>query len=99
MKIFVQRRHALMVEDGAFSHKIGYFRNILEILNLEGHPNCITDSRVTAIFLNVLIVPLGGVASRRVCSCSLCKRLVYLNGSKLFFGIMPRLINKSFRAL
>ena len=37
-----------MVEDGAFSHKIDY----VTILNLEGHPNRITGSRVTPIFLN-----------------------------------------------
>ena len=41
-----------MVEDGAFSHKIGYVTIFKEILNLEGHPNCITSSTVTAILLN-----------------------------------------------
>ena len=33
--------------------------NFLEILNLEGHPNHITGSRVTAILLNVWILPIG----------------------------------------
>ena len=28
-----------MVEDGAFSHKIGYVTIFKEILNLKGHPN------------------------------------------------------------
>ena len=37
-----------MVEYVAFSH-IDYVTIFLEILNLEGHPNCITGSRVTAI--------------------------------------------------
>ena len=37
-----------MVEDGAFSPKIDY----VTILNLEGHQNCITGSRVTSILLN-----------------------------------------------
>ena len=46
-----------MFEDGAFSHKIDY-----EILNLEGHPNCITGSRVTAILLNGWILPIGGTS-------------------------------------
>ena len=41
-----------MVEDGAFSHKIDYVTIFKEILNLEGHPNSITGSKVTAILLN-----------------------------------------------
>ena len=31
----------------------------LEILNLEGHQNCITGSRFTAILLNGWIFPIG----------------------------------------
>ena len=34
-----------MVGDFAFSHKIDYVIILLEILNLEGHLNCITTSR------------------------------------------------------
>ena len=49
-----------MVEDGAFSHKIDYATNDKEVLNLEGHPNRITGSRVTAILLNGWILPIGG---------------------------------------
>ena len=41
-----------MVEDGAFRHKIDYVKIVKEILNLKGHPNRITDLKVTAIFLN-----------------------------------------------
>ena len=39
MKIYLLRRHALIVEDGAFSHKIDYVTTFKEILNLETHPN------------------------------------------------------------
>ena len=53
VKISLRRRHALMVEDGAFSHKIDYVTFFLEILNPEWHPNRITGSKVTAILLNV----------------------------------------------
>ena len=52
MKISLWRRHALTVADGAFSHKIGYVPIFQENLNLEGHLNCITGSKVTAILLN-----------------------------------------------
>ena len=57
-----------MVEDGAFIHKIDYGKYFLENLNLEGHPNLITGSKVTAILLNGWILPFGGVASGRVCA-------------------------------
>ena len=39
---------------------------------------------VTAIMLNGWILPIGGVASGRVCACSLCSRLVKHLG--LFFN-------------
>ena len=60
VKISLQRRHALMVEDGAFSHKIAIF---WEILNLEGHQYCITGSRVTTILLNGWILPICGASA------------------------------------
>ena len=41
-----------MVKNGAFNHKTEYITNLFEILNLEGHHDCITSSRVTAILLN-----------------------------------------------
>ena len=52
MKISLPRRHALLVEDCAFSHKIDYITicsiviwMAFNILNLKGHPNCTTGSR------------------------------------------------------
>jgi hypothetical protein len=57
VKISLRRRHALTVADGAFSHKIDYV-TIKEILNPEGHPICITGSKVTAILLNGGFCPL-----------------------------------------
>ena len=50
-----------MVVNGAFSHKIDYVTVFRENLNPEGHQNCITGSKVTAIFLNGWIWPIGGV--------------------------------------
>ena len=63
MKISLRRRHALLFEDGAFSHKIHYVTIFLGIPNLERHPNCITGSRVRAILLNWWILPFGGASS------------------------------------
>ena len=48
-----------MVEDAAFSHKINYVTIVKKIINIEGHPNCITGSRVTPILLNGWILPIG----------------------------------------
>ena len=39
MEICLGRRHALMVEDG---HKINYVTFFEEIINLEGHQNCVS---------------------------------------------------------
>ena len=81
MKISLQRRHAPMVGNGALSHKIDYITIFLETLNLEGHQNCITGSRVTAILLNGWIFPIGqsGEASRwRVCYQRGLPRLVFI---------------------
>ena len=44
VKISLRRRQALMVEDGAFSHKIDQVKIFWEILNPEGHPNYITGN-------------------------------------------------------
>ena len=44
------------------SHKIDYVTIIKEILNSEGHPNCITSSKVRAILLNWWILPIGGAS-------------------------------------
>ena len=80
MEISLQRRHALLVEDGAFSHKIDYITIFEEIINLKGHHYCITGSRVTAILLNGWFFPIGqsGEASRwRVCYQRGLPRLVW----------------------
>ena len=63
MKISLRRRNALRVGDGASTHKIDYVGKFQEILNLEGHQNFTTGSRVTAILLKGRILPIGGVAS------------------------------------
>ena len=52
MKISLRRRHALTVKDGAFSHEIDYVTILKDILNIEGHLNRITGSKVTGILLN-----------------------------------------------
>ena len=78
MEISLRRRHALTIADGAFSHKIDYVTIYKKSLNPEEHPNRITGSKVTAIFLNGWILPVGGASSGRVCSCSLRSRLVYI---------------------
>ena len=44
MTISLRRRHAPTVGNGACSHEIDYFT----ILNLKGHQNRITGSRVTS---------------------------------------------------
>ena len=76
MKISLGRHHALTVGDGASSHKIDYVSKFEEILNLEGHQNRMTGSRVTAILLNGWTLPIGEAASGRVFACSLRNRLV-----------------------
>ena len=63
MEISLRRRHALIVEDVAFSDKIDYVIILKEIPNLEGHPNRIIGSRVTAILLNGWIFPICGASA------------------------------------
>ena len=75
MKIYLRRRHALTMADGAFSHKIDYVLILMEIPNPEGHPNRITGSKVNAILLNGWILPIVEASSGRVCVCSLRSRL------------------------
>ena len=64
--------------NSVFSHEIDYVTLLKGILNLKGYQNFIIDSKVTAILLNGWIWPIGGVASGRVCACSLRSRLVML---------------------
>ena len=59
-------RSALMVEDGALSHKIDYVTNY------------INGSKVIVILLNGWILPIDGVTLLGRCgACSLRRRLVY----------------------
>ena len=55
-----------------------YKKVIKNFLNPEGHQNPSSGSKFTALLLKGLIWPIGGVASGRVCACSLHSRLVYL---------------------
>ena len=49
-----------MVEDG---HKIDYFTIFKDVMNLKGHPNYTTGSKVTAILLNWWILPIVGASA------------------------------------
>ena len=71
MIIFLWRRQALTIADGAFSHKIDNITIFKEILNPKVHLNRITGSKIMAILLNRWILPIGGASSGRVCPCSL----------------------------
>ena len=61
----------------SYSYKIDYFIVIKNFLNPERHQNPISGLKVTAILLKGWIWPIGGVASGRVCVCSLHSRLVF----------------------
>ena len=52
-----------MEGDGAFSHKIDCVTINMKILNLEGHLNCMTGSRVMPILMNGWILPTGGASA------------------------------------
>ena len=45
------------------------------IINVEGHQNSTIGLKVTAVLLNGWIFPIGGVASEKVCACSLHSRI------------------------
>ena len=64
--ISLRRRHALRVEDSAFIHKIDYVTIFKKILNLEGHSNHITGSKVLVILLNWWTLPIGGASAVKV---------------------------------
>ena len=59
---------SLRVKDSAFSHTTDNVTMFLEILNLEGHPNHITGSRVKAILLNGRLCLLVKLHRWRVCN-------------------------------
>ena len=73
----LRRRHAQTVGDSSSSYTIDYVIVIKTFLNPEGHQNPISGSKVTVILLKGWILPIGGVASGRVCACSLRSRLVH----------------------
>ena len=59
-------------------HTIDYVTILLEILNPEGHPNCITGSEVTAFLLNGWILPVDKLALGRVCAQSAKQACYYI---------------------
>ena len=67
MKISLLRRLALMVEDGAFSHKIDYvtFKKKLN-LKLKGHPNRVTRNLGTWELWNLGTWELGNLGTRNL---------------------------------
>ena len=71
-----------MVGDVAFSHKIDYVKIFKEILNLEGHPNCITGSKVTVILLNGWILPIGGALAIKGLRLQPAQQACSLSGDK-----------------
>ena len=77
VKIYLRRRHTL-VGGGASTHKKDYVGKYTEIINLKGHQNRTTCSRVMAIFLKGKLLSIGGVASGRVCTYSMRSILVSL---------------------
>ena len=75
--LLVDPGEAQTVKNGASSHKTNYITICSEILNLEGHSNCIVGSKVTAILLNgwiMLLVELHWEGS----AGSLRSRLVWM---------------------
>ena len=57
VQIYLRRRHAQTVTNGASSHKTNYIDIFSEFLNLERHLNHCIGSKVTSIFLNGWILP------------------------------------------
>ena len=51
-----------MVGDSFSSYKIDYVTKIWDILHLKGQKNCITSSKVMAVYLKEWILPVSGVA-------------------------------------
>ena len=73
----LRRRHAQTVRDNTSNYKIDYVIVIKKFLNPKAHQNPVSGSKVTAILLKVLIDPIGGASSGRVCACSRRSRLVF----------------------
>ena len=60
------------VNNLAFKHEVDYVAQVWDIINLKVYQNCITAlhyicSKVIVIFLSGWILPIGQVASKRVC--------------------------------
>ena len=72
----LRHRQAQVARDSCSSYNIDYVIVIKNFLNPEGHQNPISGSKEVAILLKGWILPIGGVASGKVCSYSLCSRLV-----------------------
>ena len=52
-----------MVRDSSSSYKIEYVKVIISFLNPEGHQNCNSGLKVTAILLKGRILPINGASS------------------------------------
>ena len=62
------RHHSQTVGNSSSSYKVDCFVLVKKFLNPKGYQSCIIDSKVKAILLpNGGILPIGGVASGRVC--------------------------------
>ena len=80
MEISLRRRHTLIIEEGAFSHKIDCVKFFFkQNLNVEGHLNCFICSKFTAILVNGGILPSGGVASEGSAPAACAARLFCTN--------------------
>ena len=73
-----------MVRYDASNHEQTMSSYFCLILNLKGHHNCIIGLKVKVILLNWWIFPFGGVASSRVCACSLSS-MHFLYSVDLYF--------------
>ena len=61
-----------MIKDSSLNDKIDYAAQVYNILNLKGHQNCMIGYKVTAIWMNGLLLPISGVLLGRVCAMQAC---------------------------
>ena len=80
-KISSRRRHAQTVKDSASSRKINYSDKKNLILNLKGHQKLRWFCWIGGI------LPIGGVALRRVCACRQHSRILSVSISPLLFRL------------
>ena len=57
------RRYTQTVRDRSSMYKLGYVIGIKNFFNPEGHQNCISGSKVTAILLKGWILPIAGASA------------------------------------